>query len=83
MKTTNQDHSKTDTRLKGIPVFITAKMVQQILDVSSSTAYRNLNAAKAGSTRKNGKVTFQEFADHLEIPLEEVYQRINNLKATG
>lgn len=83
MKSKEHNPSRENTRMKGIPVFITAKMVQHILEISSSTAYRYLNAAKAGNTRSNGKVTFQEFADYLEIPLDELHQRLEFLRPTG
>lgn len=75
--------SKYKRSLKKAPLFISAKDVERLLDCSSSTAYRNLKAAKADHMRSNGKVTHKEFAAHLEIPLEELYYRLDYHKPTG
>jgi len=65
-------------KVKSAPLFISMEQVKEVKQCASTKAYKLLKDARDfKDITKRKHVTFEEFAEFIEIPVDQLYSRLN------
>ncbi|KQC34123.1 hypothetical protein AAU57_12855 [Nonlabens sp. YIK11] len=73
--------NKEKKGLKPAPLFISMERVREVMQCGMTKAYKLLKEARDfKDITKRKHVTFEEFAEFMEISVEQLYSRLNITK---
>ncbi|PRP66974.1 hypothetical protein BST86_07615 [Nonlabens agnitus] len=65
-------------KASSVPLFISMEQVKEVMQCGTTKAYRLLKEARDfKDITKRKHVTFDEFAEFMEISVEQLYSRLN------